>query len=302
MSSDMNDPSLPIPIILIGGYLGSGKTTYLNRLLSEANGRKLAVLVNDFGTINIDARLVEASVDDVVALQNGCICCSLAMGMQSAILKVLKRDEKPEAIVIEASGVADPGEVAKILSDEAMRPFASLELIISMLDCESLPSYQATELKLIREQLRYSGIVMLTKVAQASNANISEAKKLVRDMNVGAVIVDDYLKILNLDLLLGTRRAALEIDQVESPNTHANDLFKSWNYSSTAPMSEAEFQKILNELPPNTVRGKGFVSLKDYPAVRFEFQMVGKAAQVQPKGEWGFQIPKTEIVFIALRT
>ena len=224
------------------------------------------------------------------------------MGMQSAILKVLKRDVKPEAIVIEASGVSDPGEVAKILSDEAMRPFASLDLIISMLDCKNLASYQPTELRLIKEQLRYSGIVMLTKIEQASTTNINEAKELVREMNAGAVIIDDYLKILNLDLLLGTQRAAIEIDQHGTFNTQANELFKSWNFSSSVPMSEAEFQTVLNELPPNTVRGKGFVSLKDYPTVRFEFQMVGKAAQVQPKGDWGFQIPKTQIVFIALKT
>jgi G3E family GTPase len=121
-------------------------------------------------------------------------------------------------------------------------------------------------------------------------------------MNAGAVIIDDYLKILNLDLLLGTQRAAIEIDHLDTFNTQANELFKSWNFSSSVPMSEAEFQTVLNELPPNTVRGKGFVSLRDYPTVRFEFQMVGKSAQVQPKGEWGFQIPKTQIVFIALKT
>jgi len=234
-------------------------------------------------------------------LQNGCICCSLSMGMQSAILKVLKRDVKPEAIVIEASGVSDPGEVAKVLSDETMRPFASLDLIISMLDCENIASYQPAELKLIREQLRYSGIVMLTKIERACATNINDAKELVRKMNAGAVIIDDYLKILNLDLLLGTQQAAVKINPDQTPNTQANELFKSWNFSSSIPMSEAEFQTVLNELPPNTVRGKGFVSLKDYPAVRFEFQMVGKSAQVQPKGEWGLQNPRTEIVFISLK-
>lgn len=293
--------SLPIPIILIGGYLGSGKTTYLNRLLSEANGRKLAVLVNDFGTINIDASLVAGSTDDVVALQNGCICCSMAMGMQSAILKVMKREEKPEAIVVEASGVANPGEVAKILGDEAMRPYAALELVISMLDCQNIDAYKPAEMALIREQLRYSGIVMLTKMDQASSENVATAKTLIRDTNSGAVIIEDYQKILNLDLLLGTKREAIELDEKSSLSTNANDLFKSWNYSSNEPMSEVEFQQVLNGLPPETVRGKGFLNLKDYPAVRFEFQMVGKTAQVQPKGEWGFQNPRTEIVFIALK-
>ena len=302
MSVDTAPDSPPIPIILIAGYLGSGKTTYLNRLLSEANGRKLAVLVNDFGAINIDANLIEGSVDDVVALQNGCICCSMAAGMQSAILKVLKREEKPEAIVIEASGVANPGEIIKILSDDAMRPYAPLELVISMLDCQNIATYKPRELGLIREQLRYSGIVMLTKMDKASAEDIACAKKLLQESNPGAVIIEDYQKILNLDLLLGTKKVTPRPNNSPQENTRANDLFKSWNYSPVESMSEAEFQKVLNDLPPNTVRGKGFLYLKDYPTVRFEFQMVGKTAQVQPKGDWGFQNPKTEIVFIALKS
>jgi G3E family GTPase len=301
VSLEQGQASLPIPIILIGGYLGSGKTTYLNQLLSEANGRKLAVLVNDFGAINIDASLIEGTADDIIALQNGCICCSMAMGMQSAILKVMKRDEKPEAIIVEASGVANPGEIAKILGDEAMRPYASLELVISMLDCVNIDTYKPAELGLIKAQLRYSGIVMPTKIQQASSENIVQAMKFIRDANPDAVIIEDYQKILNLDLLLGTKQRTHFVSDEDPLSTNANALFRSWNYSATEAMSEEEFQQVLNELPPETVRGKGFLNLKDYPAVRFEFQMVGKTAQVQPRGEWGFQNPRTEIVFIALK-
>lgn len=303
MSSDQGQQSLPIPIILIGGYLGSGKTTYLNHLLTEAHGRKLAILVNDFGAINVDASLIEGSVDDVVALQNGCICCSMAAGMQGAILKVIKREVKPEAIVIEASGVANPGEVAKVLSDEAMRPYASLELVISMLDCENIASYKPTELGLIKEQLRFSGIVMLTKMGQATDEKILFAKQMIRDTNPGAVVIEDYQNILNLDLLLGTKRAGIEFDGKISSgaDTDANMLFRSWSYSNTQSMSESDFQKVLSDLPPETVRGKGFVYLRDYPRVRFEFQMVGKSAQVKPNGDWGFSNPRTEVVFIALK-
>jgi G3E family GTPase len=301
MSSDANQASLPIPIILIAGYLGSGKTTYLNHLLSEANGRKLAVLVNDFGAINIDANLIEGSVDDVVALQNGCICCSMAAGMQSAILKVLKRETKPELILIEASGVANPGEIIKILSDDSMQPFASLELVISMLDCQNMNSYKPTELGLIKEQIRHSGLIMLTKLEQASTEDITLAKEVIRENNPGAVIIEDYQKILNLDLLLGTKQEPLKGGDNNSANTQANELFKSWNYSCADALSEAEFQKVLQDLPSETVRGKGFLYLKNYPTVRLEFQMVGKTAQIQPKGDWGFQNPRTEIVFIALK-
>lgn len=301
MTLNVKDAPLPIPIILITGYLGSGKTTYLNRLLSEASGRKLAVLVNDFGAINIDASLVEGTVDDVIALQNGCICCSMAGGMQSAILKILKREEKPEAIVVEASGVANPGEVAKALSDDAMRTFAALELVISILDCVNIATYKPTELNLVKEQLRYSGIVMLSKLDQSSAENIEHAKELIYQTNSGSVVIDDYHKILNLDLLLGTKNTPLKLEDHSPSNARAEDLFKTWNYSSVESLSESDFQNTLNQLSPETVRGKGFLYLKEYPKVRFEFQMVGKSARVQPKGEWGFQNPRTEIVFIALK-
>jgi G3E family GTPase len=291
----------PIPIILISGYLGSGKTTYLNQLLAEVHGRKLAIFVNDFGAINIDASLVSGAMDGVIALQNGCICCSVASGMQSAIFKALKREDRPEAIVIEASGVANPGEIARILGDDAIRPFASLEIVISMLDCVNAPLYGPEEVRLIREQLRYSNIVMLTKLDQAAKHGVEYATALMQETNPGAVIIKDYQKILNLDLLLGTKQPAIELNGIDSSGTNANDLFKSWSFSETDPMSESEFQRVLKELPPETVRGKGFLNLKDYPEVRFEFQMVGKSAQVQPNGEWGLQKPRTEIVFIALK-
>jgi G3E family GTPase len=225
----------------------------------------------------------------------------MAMGMQSAILKVMKRDEKPEAIIVEASGVANPGEIAKILGDEAMRPYASLELVISMLDCVNIDTYKPAELGLIKAQLRYSGIVMPTKIQQASSENIVQAMKFIRNANPDAVIIEDYQKILNLDLLLGTKQATHFVSNEDLLSTNANALFRSWNYSATEAMSEEEFQQVLNELPPETVRGKGFLYLKQYPAVRFEFQMVGKSAQVQPKGEWGLQNPRTEIVFISLK-
>ena len=293
---------LPIPIILITGYLGAGKTTYLNHVLSQSSGRRLAVLVNDFGAINVDAGLIEGSVDGVVALQNGCICCSMAAGMHSAILNVLKRDEKPEAIVIEASGVANPGEIARTLSDDAMRPYASLELVVSMLDCENIDAYKPAELDLIKEQIRFSGIVMLTKMDNASAEKLATAKRLIQDTNRSAVIIEDYQKILNLDLLLGTKHANIELDNATpNENTNAQKLFRSWSYSSTEAMSEKSFQELLNGLPPETVRGKGFVYLGSYPETRFEFQMVGKSAQVQPKGSWGLQNPRTEVVFIALK-
>ncbi len=304
-----DEPALSaIPIILIAGYLGSGKTTFLNHLLTEAKGQKLAILVNDFGAINIDASLIDGAVDGVVALKNGCICCSIASGLQSAIFKVLQREQRPEAIIIESSGVSNPGEILRILSDSAMSDYASLELIVSLLDCERLPEYTENELKLINLQLMYSNIVLLTRFATISNASQNSAEEFVRKINPRVLLFNDSSTKINLELLLGNAGQVLSqstsaINPGDLPLQigKAEELFRSWSFQSDTVITESEFQKVLNDLPPETIRGKGQLYLKDYPDTKFIFQMVGKNAKVEPAGKWGTQEPLTKIIFIALR-
>ena len=98
----------PIDLAVIGGYLGAGKTTVVNAILQAPHGRRIAVLVNDFGAVNIDARLVRARGDDVIELDNGCICCTIGGALVDALTRVATRDVRPELLLVEASGVADP--------------------------------------------------------------------------------------------------------------------------------------------------------------------------------------------------
>ena len=300
-----------LPIVLITGYLGAGKTTFLNHLLSQTEGKKIAVLVNDFGSINIDASLIDTAADDVVALQNGCICCSISGGLHAAIFKVLKRDQRPDLIVIEASGVSNTGEIVRILNDTALLEYAALELVIAMLDCESLLSYDPKELNLIHSQLRYSDIVLLTKVDVANENDIARARKLVEDINPGALVFEGKPENITPGLILGSEEREAEAgartgkpiflaeDKVSS--TKADELYRSWSYQSSAALSKADFERILKDLPRHTVRGKGFLYLAEYPDNRFAFQMVGRRAQVEPIGQWGTKPPRSEIVFIALK-
>jgi len=108
--------SSAMPVTIIGGYLGSGKTTLINHLLRNANGIRLAVMVNDFGNLAIDAELIEAQDGDVISLSGGCICCSYGDDLSAALLKLQTGGVPPEHIFIEASGVALPGAIGKTLS------------------------------------------------------------------------------------------------------------------------------------------------------------------------------------------
>ncbi|WP_310697559.1 GTP-binding protein, partial [Burkholderia multivorans] len=118
----MNAAAAPIDLAVVGGYLGAGKTTVVNAILQARHGRRIAVLVNDFGAVNIDARLVRARGDDVIELDNGCICCTIGGALVDALTRVAARDVRPELLLVEASGVADPAKIAQIgMLDGAFR-------------------------------------------------------------------------------------------------------------------------------------------------------------------------------------
>ena len=114
-----------LPLTIIGGYLGAGKTTLLNHLLTQADGLRCAVLVNDFGEVNIDASLIASHEGDTISLQNGCMCCSMADGFAAALAKILNNPRGIDHIVVETSGVAEPGMIALTEVNAAAQPCCS---------------------------------------------------------------------------------------------------------------------------------------------------------------------------------
>lgn len=300
----MLEPALPI--ILLNGYLGAGKTTYLNQLLAQTGGRRIAVLVNDFGSINVDAGLIEGAVDGVVALQDGCICCSMAAGMQKAIYQVLKREPKPELILIEASGVSNPAEIGRILNDAAMRPYARLEFVVTLLDCEQFASYNPEELGLVQAQVMSADLVLLTKTDVVDENKIAQARQAISRLNPAVLIVDNQRQGLALDLIMGkvaNHDGAQVMDRLEEIPAleDANTLYRNWIYQSVEPLSNDGLQQVIRNLPKETIRGKGEIYLSEYPSSRFMLQMVGKRVKIEPAGNWGIAKPLTQIVFIALK-
>src|SRR5258708_8285710 len=153
---------MPVPILLVTGFLGAGKTTIVNHLLAHADGRRIAAVVNDFGAINIDAELIAGASDGVVSLSNGCICCSLEGDLLRTLSTLLRRDPRPEYIVIETSGVADPSDILRNLLDPVILREAPLETVPCVMGAATPPA--ALDDALMRSQLRVADIVALRKL------------------------------------------------------------------------------------------------------------------------------------------
>src|SRR5437763_5168279 len=179
---------VPVPILLVTGFLGAGKTTVVNHLLAHAEGRRIAAVVNDFGAINIDAELIAGASDGVVSLSNGCICCSLQGDLLRTLAALLRRDPRPEFIVIETSGVADPADFVRNLMDPVILREAPLETVLCVMDAATPPP--ALDDALVRAQLRVADMVALSKLDLANEGAGSRMREAIRAQRVPAVVAD----------------------------------------------------------------------------------------------------------------
>src|ERR1700732_143166 len=172
---------MSVPVVLVAGFLGAGKTTVVNHLLAHAQGRRIAAVVNDFGAINIDAELITGASDGVVSLGNGCICCSLQGDLLRTLAALLRRDPRPEFIVIETSGVADPSDIVRNLMDPMIWREAPLETVLCVVDATT-PAAKLND-PLLRSQLRAADVLALSKtdlVDTPGRERIRNAVKAVR--------------------------------------------------------------------------------------------------------------------------
>lgn len=154
-----------IPVTILTGFLGAGKTTLLNHLLHGGHGRRIAVLVNDFGAVNIDAQLiVGVEGEDTVNLANGCICCTIRDDLYRAVLEICQRPDPPEYILVETSGVSDPLAVAHTFTQTALSQYVHVEAILTVVDAEQYEAIPRENQVLALDQIGTADIVVLNKV------------------------------------------------------------------------------------------------------------------------------------------
>ncbi|MEO9779085.1 MAG: GTP-binding protein [Sedimentitalea sp.] len=257
-----------LPLTIVSGYLGAGKTTLINRLLAEDHGIRLMVIVNDFGAINIDKALIKTRGDDTIALTNGCVCCTMGTDLTMALNDVLDRDDRPDHLIIEASGIADPAAIASAAIAEPELSYAG---IITLVDAQNIEGLLNDHLiaPQVTQQISAADLVLLTKTDAAAPALLD---RLATMRARSPAVLDD------------TPLAPLLFDIVPLPqgrSTAPHPAYANWQHDSDMVLDRRAMGDKLANRPHGLYRLKGFIQTDDGG---YEVHVVGqfvKAKRVQ---------------------
>ena len=327
------------PVLLLTGYLGSGKTTLLNRILKNEKGIRFAVIVNDIGEVNIDASLIQQGGvvgqgdDSLVALQNGCICCTLKMDLVKQLNDIINT-KRFDYIVIEASGICEPAPIAQTISTypqlvapEAMKNGAArLDAIVTVVDAlrmrdefglgDHLQEEHGEEdlASLVIQQIEFCNIILLNKASEISPDELAHLEAVIKEIQPQALILKcdygdiDLDKILNTHLFdfdkVATSAKWIEAMEDDDDETLENEEsgealeygIQTFVYRRRLPFNLGDFDEFVStKWPKGVVRAKGICWFRDEPETCYLFEQSGKQFNITNAGQWYATMPDDEL-------
>lgn len=309
----------PIPVTIISGFLGAGKTTLLNYLLNAEHGLRVAVLVNDFGAVNIDATLVTGvSGESTIDLSNGCICCSIRDDLFEAVVQLIQRPDPPEYIVVETSGVSDPVAVSLTFIAPQLQSQTRVDSVITVVDSEHIGQVEGKGRELALDQIATADMVVLNKIDLVDKKERKALANFIRKRAPSARIFEAIHGAVPLDMVLGVgaydlnrfaNKPELDIHVHSSEEAHAHEptevehhehtlVYNTWSYTTDQPLSRRALLDAVKSLPTTIYRAKGIVLLDDTTQQKGIIHFAGQRTRLIMGEAWGDEKPQTQLVFI----
>ena len=268
------------PITIITGYLGSGKTTLLKKIINEST-QKLAIIMNEFGEINIDGKIIKGKNVDISELQGGCVCCSLTGEFEEAVKEIIQK-VKPDAIVVETTGVAEPEAI--VIDVQENLPDVRLDSVVTIVDSDAVIKFPAMG-HTGKMQIEIADTILLNKTDIINKKQLASVENKIKSINNKATILKTIKCNVNINYLFG-------INAKKSIKKHEKHEIREsfFSFETDKKISKEKFEKLVKNIPKDVYRAKGFINtdkgsfLFNYVNGRYDFE--------------NFNVKKTELVFI----
>ncbi len=295
----MTSRETPLPMTVLSGFLGSGKTTLVNYLLRHNEGQKILVLVNDFGALPIDEDLIEAQDGEILSLANGCACCSMGGDLFEAFEAALSFKPVPDQLLIEASGVAEPRRIANFARAE---PELQLNAIVTIVDAANMEDgFQDTRLQdVMKEQITSAHVLLLNKCDLVSQVQKARVRNKLRDLNDRVTPIDINHGRVPPNIIFG-KGTVPDTAIAEATHQHSHgDLFDHWAFKSEQLFEKQVLWEIVSSLPSTVLRFKGIFRTPN-TATAWGIHKVGAHVDITRLEDTALSEAGSEFVAIGLR-